>query len=74
MSLNETCNKVRSVQYLSDVHPIKIGLKQEAVSALFHFKCALIYAITEVQTNQKFSKLNETFQLLFNGNDANLLG
>lgn len=72
MSLNETCNKVRSVQ--SDVHPINFSLKQEDVSALFRFKCVLMYAITEVQTNQKVSKLNETLRRLFYGNDADLLG
>jgi len=50
------------------------GLKQEDVSALFRFKCALMHAITEVQANQKVLKLNGTLQLLFCGNDANSLG
>jgi hypothetical protein len=53
--LNETCNKV---------HNGKFGLKREDVSALFHFKCAFIYAIKEVQANKKGLKLDETLQLL----------
>ena len=33
--LNESCDTVRTVRYLSDVHRIKFGLKQEEVSAFF---------------------------------------
>lgn len=56
VNLDETCNKVRTVKYLSDVYPTKFGLKQEGISALFRFIYALIYAIAEVQANQKFLK------------------
>jgi hypothetical protein len=55
VSLDETSNKV---------HNGKFGFKQEDVSALFRFKCALMCAITEVQANQKGLKLDETLQLL----------
>jgi hypothetical protein len=41
--------------------------------ALFPFKRGLIYAIREIQENQKFLKLNETLQLLANDNDVYLL-
>ena len=50
------------------------GLKQEDLSALFRFKCAFMYTITEVQADEISLKLNETLQFLFYGNDANLLG
>jgi len=48
MSLNETCSEGSTVLYLSDVHRSKFRLKQEDVSALFRFKCALVNAIKEV--------------------------
>ena len=48
-------------------------MKQEDVSALFGFKCAIVYAIGEFQTNEKSLKLNETIYLLFYDNDDNLL-
>ena len=48
MSLNETCSEGSTVRYLSDVHRSKFRLKQEDVSALFRFKCALVNAIKEV--------------------------
>ena len=51
MSLNETCIEGRTVQYLSDVYPSKFCLKQEDVSALLPFKCALVYTIREVPAN-----------------------
>ena len=49
--LNETCIEGRTVQYLSDVYPSKFCLKQEDVSALLPFKCALVYTIREVPAN-----------------------
>jgi len=42
VSLNETCNEGRTVQYLSDVYPSEICLKQEDVWALLCFKCVLV--------------------------------
>ena len=59
---------------LSDVYPIKFCLKQKDVSALFRFKCALVYTIREVPANEKNLKLNETLEILFCVNDTNLLG
>jgi hypothetical protein len=62
--LNETCDTVRTVKYMSDVHRVMFGLKQADVSALFCIKYALTYATTEVQANQKVLTLNWTLQLL----------
>lgn len=71
MSLNKTCNKFPTIKYLSDVHPIKIGLKQEDVSAMFYFKCVLMYAIADVKANQKIEW--DTSASVYR-NDATLLG
>ena len=74
MSLNETCSEGRTVQYLCDIYRSEFCVKQEEVSALFRLKCAIVYAIREVQANEKNLKLNETLEILFCGNDGNLLG
>ena len=42
MSLNETCSEGRTVCYLSDVYRSEFCVKQEEVSALFVFKCAIV--------------------------------
>ena len=42
MSLNETCSEGRTVRYLSDVYRSEFCVKQEEVSALFVFKCAIV--------------------------------
>jgi len=51
MSLNETFSDGSTVQYLSAVYRSKFSLEQEDVSAIFRFKCALVYAIREVPAN-----------------------
>ena len=58
---------------MSDIHPIKTGLKQDALSPLF-FNFALEYAIKRVQVNQDGLKLNGTHQLLVHVAYVNVLG
>jgi retron-type reverse transcriptase len=67
--MNETYSTVR--KRLSDMFPIKNGLKQgDALSPLlFNFDSE--YAIMRVQLN---SKLNVTFQTSFYADDVNILG
>jgi hypothetical protein len=53
MCLNKTCSRIRVGKHLSDVFPIRNGLKQgDALSPLL-FNFALDYTITRVQVSQK---------------------
>ena len=73
MCLSETCSRVRVGKYLSDMFPIRNGLKQRDALSPLLFNCALEYTIRRVQVNQGGFKLNGTHQLLVYADDVSVM-
>ena len=61
-------------KHLSDMFPIRNGLKQRGAVLPLLFNFALQYAIRRVQVNQDDLKFNGTPQLLVYADDINTIG
>jgi hypothetical protein len=67
-------NRVLVGKNMSDMFPIRNGLKQGDVLSPFLSNFALECTIRRVQVNQDGLKLNGTHQLLAYADDVNILG
>jgi len=74
MCLTETYSRVRVGKNLSDMFPIRNGLKQRDTLSPLFFNFALEYAIRRVKVNPDDLKLNGTHQLVVYADDVNVLG
>jgi len=72
MCLNDTYNRDGIGKHLSDIFPIRNGLKQGDVLKPLLFNLGIEYSIRRVQVNHDGLKLNGTHQLLvYADNDIN---
>ena len=74
MCLTETYSRDRVGQNVSDMFPIRNGLKQGDTLSPLLLNFALDHAIKRVQVSQDGLKLNGTHQLLAYADDVNILG
>jgi hypothetical protein len=74
MLLTETCSRVCVGRNLSDMFPIRNGLKQRDALSPLLFNFVLEYTVKTVQVNQNGMKLNGTNQLLVYADHDNILG
>jgi len=74
MCLNETYGRVQVDKHLSDMFPIRNGLKQGDAFSPLPFNFTLEYAIRRVQVNRDELKLNGTHQHLVYADDSDVLG
>jgi hypothetical protein len=72
--LNVTYSTVRVGKHLSDVFPIKNGLKQGDDFSPLVFNFALEYAFRRVQADEESMQLNGTHRRLIYVDDVNILG
>jgi hypothetical protein len=73
MCVNETHNRVWGGKHLSDMFPVKNGLKQDVLLPLL-VNFALGSAFRRDQVKQNALKSNGTHQLLVYADDVNMLG
>ena len=73
MCLNETHGRVWVGKHLSDMFPIRNGLKRNPLSP-FLLNFVLEYAVRRVQVNQDGFKLNGTQKVLVCADDVSILG